>query len=387
MKRISLLGATGSIGVSTLNVVGAHPDRFAVVALAAGRNVALLKRQIEQFRPRLAAMIDEAHAGELRRLLGPASVTTVLSGPEGYRETAVAAEADMVVSAMVGAAGLLPTLDAIGAGKGIARVKKETLVMAGHIVLRKASERGVKIIPVDSEHSAIFQCLLGNRREDVRRLILTASGGPFLHASMEELAKVTTAQALRHPNWTMGKKITIDSATMMNKGLEVIEAGWLFGLPGEAIDVLIHPQSIVHSMVEYRDGSVIAQMGVPDMRLPIAYALSYPQRLKRDEETLDLRKVGTLTFFQPDPVRFPALRLAYEAVKAGGTMPAVLNGANEMAVAAFIAEHIRFDRIVTVVQEVLSRHQGQADPGIDAVLAADRWAREEAGIIIKGIQN
>jgi 1-deoxy-D-xylulose-5-phosphate reductoisomerase len=387
MKRISLLGSTGSIGVSTLDVVGAYPDQFAVTALAAGRNITLMKQQIERFRPRLAAMIDEAHACELRRLLGPASVTDVLSGPEGYRETAAAADADMVVSAMVGAAGLLPTLDAIEAGKDIALANKETLVMAGHIVLRKASERGVKIIPVDSEHSAIFQCLLGHRKEDVRRIILTASGGPFLHASEEELAKVTTAQALRHPNWAMGKKITIDSATMMNKGLEVIEAGWLFGLPGESIDVLIHPQSIVHSLVEYRDGSVIAQMGVPDMRLPIAYALSYPNRLTRDEETLDLRKVGTLTFLHPDPVRFPALRLAYEAAKAGGTMPAVLNGANEMAVTAFIAEHIRFDRIVSVVQEVLSRHLGQSDPGIDAILAADRWAREEAGNIIKGMKN
>jgi 1-deoxy-D-xylulose-5-phosphate reductoisomerase len=346
-----------------------------------------MKQQIERFRPRQVAMIDEAHAKELRRLLGPASMTDVLSGPEGYRETAAASDVDMVVSAMVGAAGLLPTLDAIEAGKNIALANKETLVMAGHLILRKAFEKGVKIIPVDSEHSAIFQCLQGNRREDVRRIILTASGGPFLHASNEELAKVTIAQALRHPNWAMGKKITIDSATMMNKGLEVIEAGWLFGLPGEAIEVLIHPQSIVHSMVEYRDGSVIAQMGVPDMRLPIAYALSYPNRLIRDEETLDLRKVGTLTFLSPDPIRFPALRLAYEAAKAGGTMPAVLNGSNETAVTAFIAEQIQFDRIVSVVQEVLTRHRIQSDPGIDAILAADHWAREEAGNIIKGIKN
>jgi 1-deoxy-D-xylulose-5-phosphate reductoisomerase len=387
MKRISLLGSTGSIGVSTLDVVGAHPDEFTVTALAAGRNITLMKQQIERFRPRLAAMIDEGHAGELRRLLGPASRTDVLSGPEGYREVAASADADMVVSAMVGAAGLLPTLDAIEAGKDIALANKETLVMAGHIVLRRASERGVKIIPVDSEHSAIFQCLLGHRGEDVRRIILTASGGPFLHASDEELAKVTTAQALRHPNWAMGNKITIDSATMMNKGLELIEAGWLFGLPVSAIDVLIHPQSIVHSMVEYRDGSVIAQMGIPDMRLPIAYALSYPNRLSRNEETLDLRKVGKLTFLHADPARFPALRLAYEASKAGGTMPAVLNGANETAVTAFIAEHIRFDRIVSVVQEVLSHHSRQADPGIDEILAADRWAREEAANIIKGMKN
>jgi len=387
MKRISLLGSTGSIGVSTLDVVGAHPDQFVVTALAAGRNITLMKQQIERFRPRLAAVFDEAHARELRRLLGPASATDVLFGPEGYRETAAFADADMVVSAMVGAAGLLPTLDAIEAGKDIALANKETLVMAGHLVLRKATERGVKIIPVDSEHSAIFQCLQGNRREDVRRIILTASGGPFLHASEEELAKVTPAQALRHPNWAMGKKITIDSATMMNKGLEVIEAGWLFGLPGTAIDVLIHPQSIVHSLVEYRDGSVIAQMGVPDMRIPIAYALSYPNRLTRGEKNLDLRKVGTLTFLDSDPIRFPALRLAYTAAKTGGTMPAVLNGANEMAVTAFIEEKIRFDKIISVVEEVLSRHRGQADPGIDAILAADRWAREEAGKIIEGMKN
>jgi 1-deoxy-D-xylulose-5-phosphate reductoisomerase len=387
MKRISLLGSTGSIGVSTLDVIAAHPDRFAVAVLAAGRNIGLLKQQIERFRPRLAAMIDEAHAGELRKLLSPASGTEVLSGPEGYREAAAAADADMVVSAMVGAAGLIPTLDAIEAGKDIALANKETLVMAGPLVLRRAAEKGVKILPVDSEHSAIFQCLQGHRREDVRRLILTASGGPFLHASKEELAKVTAPQALRHPNWVMGQKITIDSATMMNKGLEVIEAGWLFNLPVTKIDVLIHPQSIVHSLVEYRDGSVIAQMGVPDMRLPIAYALSYPDCLTRDEESLDLPKVGALTFFHPDPVRFPALRVAYEAAKAGGTMPAVLNGANEAAVAAFIAEEIRFDVIVSVVEEVLSRHRGQADPGIDAILAADRWAREEAGNIIKGMKN
>ena len=387
MKRISLLGSTGSIGVSTLDVVGAHPDQFVVTALAAGCNITLMKQQIERFRPRLAAVFDEAHARELRRLLGPASATDVLFGPEGYREMVASADADMVVSAIVGAAGLLPTLDAIEAGKDIALANKETLVMAGHLVLRKATERGVKIIPVDSEHSAIFQCLQGHRREDVRRIILTASGGPFLHASEEELAKVTPAQALRHPNWAMGKKVTIDSATMMNKGLEVIEAGWLFELPGTAIDVLIHPESIVHSLVEYRDGSVIAQMGVPDMRIPIAYALSYPNRLTRGEKNLDLRKVGTLTFLDSDPIRFPALRLAYAAAKTGGTMPAVLNGANEMAVTAFIEEKIQFDSIVSVVQEVLSRHRGQSDPGIDAILAADRWAREEAGEIIEGMKN
>jgi 1-deoxy-D-xylulose-5-phosphate reductoisomerase len=387
MKRISLLGSTGSIGVSTLDVIAGHPDEFAVAALAAGRNISLLAQQIERFRPPLAVLIDEEHARELRRRLGASSATEVLSGADGYREAARAAQADMVVSAMVGAAGLLPTLEAIEAGKDIALANKETLVMAGHVVLRRASKKGVKILPVDSEHSAIFQCLQGNRGEDVRRIILTASGGPFLTASEEELSRVTPAQALCHPNWAMGKKITIDSATMMNKALEVIEAGWLFGLPGARIDVVIHPQSIVHSMVEYEDGSVIAQMGVPDMRLPIAYALSYPKRLKRHDKPLDLRKAGTLTFMNPDPERFRALRLAYGAIKAGGTVPAVLNGANEEAVKAFIGEKMPFNRIVPLVEEVISRHGGEADPGIEEILAADLWARQEARKMIERIKS
>ena len=275
MKRISLLGSTGSIGCSTLDVIGSYPEEFSVTALAAGRNLGLLKSQIERFRPRLAAVVDEEHACELRRLLSANTATAVFFGPEGYREVAAAADTDLVVSAMVGAAGLIPTLEAIDAGKTIALANKETLVMAGSVVLRKAEAKGVHIIPVDSEHSAIFQCLQGHRREDVRRIILTASGGPFLYSSPEELRKVTPAQALRHPNWKMGSKITIDSATMMNKGLEVIEALWLFGVPLTAIDVLIHPQSIIHSFVEYRDGSMIAQLGVPDMRIPIAYALYF----------------------------------------------------------------------------------------------------------------
>jgi 1-deoxy-D-xylulose-5-phosphate reductoisomerase len=293
----------------------------------------------------------------------------------------------MVVSAMVGAAGLIPTLDAIEAGSAIALANKEALVMAGRIVLRKAAEKGVNIIPVDSEHSAIFQCLQGHRREDVRRIILTASGGPFLHASADELAAVTPAEALRHPNWAMGRKITIDSATMINKGLEVIEAGWLFGLPAEAIDVLIHPRSVVHSLVEYRDGSVIAQLGVPDMKIPIAYALSFPHRLQRTDHALDLTTAGPLEFFKPDLERFPGLRLAYEAAGKGGTMPAVLNGANEIAVEAFLSEKIGFNDIVFVVEQVLSRHSVQEEPGIDEILAADRWARQEAVQTIKGIRN
>ncbi len=387
MKRIALLGSTGSIGVSTLNVVSSHPDEFTVSALAAGRNVMLLKDQVDRFRPLLAAVVDEEHARELKHLLGPRSTTAVFSGPEGYREAAASGGTDMVVSAMVGAAGLIPTLDAIEAGRDIALANKETLVMAGGIVLRKATEKGVNIIPVDSEHSAVFQCLQGHRREDIRRIILTASGGPFLDASRDELKAVTPARALQHPNWSMGKKVTIDSATMMNKGLEVIEAGWLFGVPVTAIDVLIHPQSIVHSLVEYRDGTVIAQLGAPDMRIPIAYALSFPRRLPRTEPLLDLSRIGALDFFKPDLERFPSLKLAYAAAKKGGTMPAAINAANECAVAAFIEERIGFTDICRVSKRVFDRHCVQDEPELGVVLAADRWAREEAEKIIKGIRN
>ncbi len=388
MKRISLLGSTGSIGCSALDVIGSYPDEFTVMALAAGRNIALLKKQIDRFRPRLAAVIDEECACELRRMLSAHAATSVHYGSEGYREAAAISGADLVVSAMVGAVGLIPTLDAIAAGKTIALANKETLVMAGSIVLEKAAERGVPIIPVDSEHSAIFQCLQGHRREDVRRIILTASGGPFLHLSPKELGAVTPEQALKHPNWKMGKKITIDSATMMNKGLEVIEAGWLFGIPVTAIDVLVHPQSIVHSLVEYRDGSVIAQLGVPDMRIPIAYALAFPKRLdRRADPPLDLLKAGVLEFLKPDRERFPCLQLAYMAAESGGTMPAVMNGANECAVEAFIDGKIGFTDIYRLIQKVIDRHRVQKEPTIDAILAADRWAREEAGQIVMEMRN
>jgi 1-deoxy-D-xylulose-5-phosphate reductoisomerase len=388
MKRISLLGSTGSIGCSTLDVIGSYPDEFSVTALAAGRNIALLKDQINRFKPRLVAVIDEEHACELKRMLHAHQATSVRYGSEGYREAAAISDADLVVSAMVGAVGLIPTLEAIATGKTIALANKETLVMAGGIVLRKATERGVPIIPVDSEHSAIFQCLQGHRREDVRRIILTASGGPFLHLSQKELAAATPEQALKHPNWKMGKKITIDSATMMNKGLEVIEAGWLFGIPVTAIDILVHPQSIVHSLVEYRDGSVIAQLGVPDMRIPIAYALAFPKRLhRREDPPLDLLKVGVLEFLKPDPERFPCMQLAYAAAEIGGTMPAVMNGANECAVEAFIDAKIGFNDIHRLIQKVLDRHKVQKEPTIDAILAADRWARNEIGKNIEEMRN
>ncbi|MBM4314702.1 MAG: 1-deoxy-D-xylulose-5-phosphate reductoisomerase [Deltaproteobacteria bacterium] len=388
MKGISLLGSTGSIGCSTLDVIGSAPDEFSVMALAAGRNIALLEDQIRRFRPRLVSVIDEEHAFALRKRLQGHRAASVRFGPEGYREAAAITGADVVVSAMVGAAGLVPTLDAIVAGKTIALANKETLVMAGGIILNKAAEKGVSIIPVDSEHSAVFQCLQGNRREDVRRIILTASGGPFLHLPQNELEAVTPEQALKHPNWMMGKKITIDSATMMNKGLEVIEAGWLFGIPVTAVDVLIHPQSIVHSLVEYRDGSVMAQLGAPDMRIPIAYALSFPRRLhSRAVPSLDLLKTGVLEFLKPDKGKFPCLELAYGAAETGGTMPAVMNGANECAVEAFIDGKIGFNDIYRLIQHVLKRHRVEKEPTLDAILAADRWARDEAVKIVNGMRE
>ena len=385
MKNISLLGSTGSIGASTLDVVASHPTEFAVSALGGGRNINLLKEQIERFRPRVAAVIDEEHAVELRGILKN-SDTLILYGVEGYREAASVTDAHIVVSAIVGAAGLIPTLDAIDAGKDIALANKETLVMAGGIVLRRAAARGVRVIPIDSEHSAIFQCLQGSDPRSVRRIILTASGGPFLHAAREEMEAARPVQALKHPNWKMGRKISVDSATMMNKGLEVIEASWLFGLPVTEIDVLVHPQSIVHSLVEYRDGSVIAQLGEPDMRIPIAYALSWPQRLNRTGGTpLDLAAAGELTFLKPDFERFPALELSFRAAKAGGTLPAVLNAANEIGVTAFLEEQIGFYDISGIVEKVFARHDRKEEPSLAEILEADRWARVEALNIVEGM--
>jgi 1-deoxy-D-xylulose-5-phosphate reductoisomerase len=384
MKNIAILGSTGSIGTSTLDVVASHASEFAVCALAGGRNVGLLKEQIERFSPCLAAVIDDEHAAELKRMLGN-SRTSILSGPEGYREVASIGDARIVVSAIVGAAGLIPTLEAIDAGKDIALANKETLVMAGGIVLGRAAEKGVRVIPVDSEHSAIFQCLQGNDPLSVRRIILTASGGPFLYSSREEIDAAGPALALKHPKWNMGRKISIDSATMMNKGLEVIEASWLFGLPVNRIDIMIHPQSIVHSMVEYKDGSVIAQMGNPDMRVPVAYALSFPRRLESVNPGLDLLQTGSLTFLKPDFERFPALGLSFQAAESGGTMPAVLNAANEIAVAAFLEEKIGFYGITRVVETVIARHGLVKDPRIAEILEADGWARKEALHIIEGL--
>jgi len=387
MKTLSILGSTGSIGVSALEVVEQNPSSLRVSGLAGGRNVERLKAQVERFRPAVAAVMDEAHALQLKNLLGPADRTKILWGTEGYREVATLRETSMVLSAIVGAAGLLPTLDAIEAGKDIALANKETMVMAGRIVTEKARNRGVRILPVDSEHSAIFQCLRGHQRDEVRRIILTASGGPFLRSPLEKLAAVTVEDALRHPNWVMGKKITIDSASMMNKGLEVIEARWLFDADIEKIEVVIHPQSIIHSMVEYVDGSVIAQLGVPDMKGPISYALFYPGRCPGGLARLDLLKVGTLEFLPPDFERFPCLRLACEAGRTGGTMPAVMNAANEVAVSAFIEGKIGFMDIPAVISQTMTQHRVQKMESLDDVMEADRWARKTGEASIKKMKE
>jgi len=374
LKKIGILGSTGSIGRSALQVVEQFPDRLQVVALAAGRNIDLLAEQIHRFRPKLAAILDPELAKDLTSRLQGIEVE-VVAGSQGYQQVASCAEAEMILSSMVGAAGLLPTLSAIRAGKDVALANKETLVMAGALVMGEVRRSQVELLPVDSEHNAIFQAMEGHRREDLKRILLTASGGPFLNMPKEQLESVTPTQALAHPNWAMGPKITIDSATLMNKGLEVIEAKWLFDVPVEKIDVHIHPQSIVHSMVEYVDGSVIAQMGIPDMRIPIAYALAYPERLELDLPRLDFFTVKTLTFQEPDLNRFPCLKLAFAACKAGGTMPAVLNAANEAAVQAFLDNRIPFSGIPRLVNQAMEAHALEPAAELEAILEADGWAR------------
>jgi len=382
MKRLTILGSTGSIGVNTLEVVAAFPERFQVDTLTAGGNVALLAEQVRCFQPQRVAVATVAAAEALRRLL-PSPAPEVLSGVEGIIACATGEATDMVVSAIVGAAGLMPTMAAIEAGKDVALANKETLVTAGPLVMQAVQQRGVRLFPVDSEHSAIFQSLQGHRTPDVRRLILTASGGPFRALPTDRLQQVTAEQALAHPTWSMGRKISIDSATLMNKGLEVIEASYLFGLPGKQIDVLVHPESIVHSMVEYRDGSVIAQMGWPDMKTPIAYALSWPERLQLAPPPLDLARLGRLQFEAPDMVRFPCLELAYHALATGGTAPAVLNAANEIAVEYFLRGNLTFPQIAVTVEQVLAQHRPEPLEDIRGVLLADRWGREQARRIIE----
>ncbi len=381
IKRISILGSTGSIGTSTLAVVERFPDRFSVVALAGGNNSALLESQIRKFKPAIAAIAGEPAAVELRKRCKDLPVR-ILSGVEGMIQVAAAEDADITVSSIVGTAGLVPTMAAIRAGKDIALANKEVLVTAGELVMAECRTRNVKLFPVDSEHSAIFQCLHSGERGDVRRLILTASGGPFRNHTKKDLAQVTLAQALKHPNWNMGRKITIDSATLMNKGLEVIEAHWLFGMGPDQISVLVHPQSIVHSLVEYQDGSVVAQLGMPDMKGPIAYALSYPDRLPDVSPGLDLASIATLTFQEPDRDLFPCLGFAYDALRAGGSMPAVLSAANEVAVRNFLEEKIGFLDIPRVLKATMDAHTPVSLKSVDEALKADLWARHEAERII-----
>jgi 1-deoxy-D-xylulose-5-phosphate reductoisomerase len=381
MKRLSLLGSTGSIGVSCLEVVADFPELFEIVALTGANNLSLLAAQIRRFRPQVAAVLHEADAQTLREMVKGSS-TEILSGIEGLMVCAAHADTQMTLSAIVGAAGLVPTLAAIEAGKDVALANKETLVTAGALVMEAVARKGVRLYPVDSEHSALFQSLEGHRSRDVRRLILTASGGPFRTWSLAQMQNVTPADALAHPNWSMGRKISIDSATMMNKGLEVIEAHWLFAVPVDRINVLIHPQSIVHSMVEYCDGAVIAQLGVPDMKTPIAYALSYPERIPLKLPPLDLCSIGSLTFEEPDLQRFPCLKLAYAAIAAGGVAPAVLNAANEIAVEAFLGGKIPFLAIPKIIEAVLDRHDPLVPVHLDDILHADRFARVEARRLI-----
>jgi 1-deoxy-D-xylulose-5-phosphate reductoisomerase len=381
MKNLVILGSTGSIGVSTLEIVAAYPDRYRVVALTGGSNLQRLAEQVRRFQPQLIAVLTAADAERLRSSLGP-SHPKILFGIEGLIACAVYSDAHLVVSAIVGAAGLVPTMAAIEAGKNVALANKETLVAAGPLVMAAVARKGVQLYPVDSEHSAIFQSLEGHSKGDVRRLILTASGGPFRDRALAELRQVTPADALAHPNWQMGRKISIDSATMMNKGLEVIEARWLFDLPAEKIAVHIHPQSIVHSMVEYVDGSVIAQLGIPDMKTPIAYALSYPERLPLNLPPLDLCALGSLSFTKPDIERFACLGLAYEALREGGTAPAVLNAANEVAVEAFLQGEITFLAIPAVIRATLECHRTEPLTHLDEAIRADRWARSETRRII-----
>ncbi|MBO0861332.1 MAG: 1-deoxy-D-xylulose-5-phosphate reductoisomerase [Chloracidobacterium sp.] len=379
MKQIAILGSTGSIGRNTLRVVDALKGEFGVAALGAGSNIELLTRQIEQYSPRVVSVSDGESAEKLTYELkrrGMASPPEIGAGVEGLCEVATCDGAEIVIGAVVGALGLRPTYRALELGRRVALANKETLVIAGELMTRAAERYGAELLPVDSEHNALHQCLRGEKRREVRRLILTASGGPFWNSSKEEIENATPAQALRHPTWRMGAKITVDSATMMNKGLEVIEARWLFNASADEIDILVHPQSVAHSMIELVDGSIIAQLGVTDMRHAIQYALTYPERRPADLPPLDLTILGKLEFFPPDTEKFPCVALAYDALRRGGTMPAVLNAANEVAVAAFLDERISFGDIPRLIRAACEAHTPKAASSLDTVLAADASARD-----------
>ena len=375
MKKISLLGSTGSIGTNVLDVIERNPEKFQILGMSAGNNVDLFAKQIRKFKPRVVALFDTKKIPTLKERIADLDIE-ILSGEEGTIAVATLPEADVVVSGVMGSAGLLPAIHALKSGKNLALANKETLVIAGELVLREAKKTNSQIIPIDSEHSAIFQVLNGEKKERIKKIILTASGGPFRTFSFDQMETVTVKDALKHPNWDMGAKITIDSSTMMNKGLEYIEAKWLFGV-NTPVEIIVHAQSIIHSMIEFVDTSIMAQLGIPDMRVPIAYALTYPDRFECDLPSLDLTTMGNLTFEAPDFERFPCLQLAIDAMEIGKTMPAVLNAANEIAVQAFLDELISYKDIAELIRMVMQNHNPSPLKELQDVLIADRWAREE----------
>ena len=382
MKHIVILGSTGSIGASTLDVVSKFPHHFSILGLTAGTNSEKLEQQIRTFNPRVVALTSKAAAQSLRSRLADHPVE-ILSGEDGLCTVASVPDSDLVISAIVGGAGLMPTMAAIRAGCSVALANKEPMVMAGQLMQAESHKQGKRIFPIDSEHSAVFQSLEGHRKSDVRRIVLTASGGPFWGWSLDQMKDVTLEQALQHPNWKMGAKITVDSATLMNKGLEVIEARWLFDFPPAQIDILVHRESIIHALVEYCDGSVMAQLGLPDMRTPIAYAMNYPERIPLDPPPLDLGKIANLTFYPPDFEKFPCSKLAYDALQEGGGLPASLNAANEVAVQAFLNHEIAFLDISRIIHQTMSAYSPKPLLSIEDALEADRWSREKATALVK----
>lgn len=383
MKNICLLGSTGYIGINSLRVIKDNQERYRIVALGAGKNIDLLLNQIKEFKPRFAAVINSDLANELKSRLNNTSNTEILYGTEGYIKIATLSDVNITIAAMTGSSGLFPTFSAITAGKDVALANKETLVIAGSLLMSESRKTGINIFPIDSEHSAIQQSIQGHSREDLKRIILTGSGGPFMDLSIESLSKVTPEEALKHPNWSMGRKITIDSATMMNKGMEAIEAKWLFNVDMDQIDILLHPQSIIHSMVEYMDGSIIAQLAPTDMRIPISYALSYPRHLNGELPSLDLLDIGKLSFGKPDKKRFRCLDLAIDAGKIGESMPAILNGANEIAVNAFLEGKIGFLQIPQIIEKTMEKHEVFPINSIDQAIEANQWAESMAKEILE----
>ncbi len=387
MKKISVLGSTGSIGTNVLKIVERFADRFTIVGLAAGKNVDLLAEQIIRFRPIMVSVAQQELIPKLRSLLPPSHKVEILNGIEGCTAVATLEEADLIVCAIEGSQGLIPTYSAIRAGKDIALASKEVLVVAGELIMKELRKNKRLVLPIDSEHSAIFQAICGHEKEDIKKIILTASGGPFFHHPLDTLKNVTPKQALRHPNWKMGRKVSIDSASLMNKGLEAIEAHWLFDIPIERIEIVIHPESIIHSMVEYVDGSTIAQLSTPDMKIPIAYALSYPQRLEVKVPPLNFVKTGRLTFLKPDHKKFPCIGLAYKAMNEGGTMPTVLNAANEVAVDCFLKKKIRFTEIPYVIKKTMNNHRAVPVRDIGEIQDAAHWARLKAEALVHKMQR